>query len=78
MQIDILGITARALMYNYVNARGAAAGGCPTSEQDCLVGRRDLLDCGAAAGGFRSGFRLDIFHNICSITYSHIDDRVIT
>ncbi len=56
------------------SGREVAAGCCPTSEQDCLVGRRDLLDNGAAAGGFRSGFRFDIFHNICSITYSHIDE----
>ncbi len=46
--------------------------------RDCLVERQDLCDSGAAAAGFRFGFRLDIFDNICSITYSHIDDRVIT
>jgi len=55
-----------------------AAGCCPTSEQDCLVGRLDRWDSSWNGAGFRFGFRLDIFDNICSITYSHIDDRVIT
>jgi len=42
-----------------VGARGAAAGGYAVSiGRDCLVGREDLWDSGAAAGGFRSGFRL--------------------
>jgi len=39
----------RATTYTYVNARAGASS---------LVGRRDLCDSGAAAGGFRSGFRL--------------------
>ncbi len=36
----------------FVGAREVVAGCCPTSEQDCLVGHRDLCDSGAAAGGF--------------------------
>ena len=60
------------------SGRGATAGCCPTSEQDCLVGRLDRWDSSWNGAGFRFGFRLDIFDNICSITYSHIDDRVIT
>lgn len=59
----------------FVGARGAAAGYCPTSEQDCLVGRRDLWDSSWNGAGFRSGFRLDNLDDIRSITYFHIDDN---
>jgi len=48
--------------------------GEPRAGASSLVGRRDLWDSGAAAAGFWSDFRFDIFHNIRSITNSHIDE----
>ena len=60
------------------SGRKVEAGCCPTSEQGCLVGRLDLWDSSWNGAGFRSGFRLDNLDDIRSITYSHIDDRVIT
>jgi len=64
-----------------VGARGAAAGGYAVSiGRDCLVGREDLWDSGAAAGGFQSGFRLgsESFSrggHVCAFTYDYVKTR---
>ena len=68
----------QAIFNCFVGARGAAAGGYAVSiGRDCLVGREDLWDSGAAAGGFQSGFRLgsESFSrggHVCAFTYDYV------